>query len=389
MNLTSLFFLLLWSTPGDVVPSELVPRGITEKVGGYRPIRAEMDQSAEIVKQSPEDLSAPKYGMIELGDKRYAFIVEEAEEGGHKLFVDTNGDGDLTNDPAATWEATTQNDLTMYQGSAQVELPGEVLGTINLYRFDPNDPRRAALKNTVLYYSDFGYKYTLKLDDQQFETFISGAPSAEIALWLDRNQDGRPSMNYEMVSSGKPFNFTGTTYLLSVDGGQLSLEKAQTPIPQLPLPPDLRLGKDSLQFTATTMKGESIEFPKSYAGKIVMLDFWATWCGPCIGEIPNMKKAYEQWHDQGFEILGVSFDQEGMEERLTEFLAEQELPWNQIYEGKGWETTLGQQHDVSGIPFVLLVDGDSGKILGTSRELRGEGLADYVGKMLEGKRAEK
>jgi thiol-disulfide isomerase/thioredoxin len=118
-----------------------------------------------------------------------------------------------------------------------------------------------------------------------------------------------------------------------------------------------------------------------------MLDFWATWCGPCIREIPNMKKAYEENHENGFEILGISFDQENMEEKVKGFLEKNEMPWSQIYEGKYWETSLGKMHDVSGIPFVLLVDGDTGEILGTAKELRGEGLSEFIAQQLEKKKS--
>jgi hypothetical protein len=63
------------------------------------------------------------------------------------------------------------------------------------------------------------------------------------------------------------------------------------------------------------------------------------------------------------------------------------MPWAQIYEGKFWDTTLGKMHDVSGIPFVLLVDGDSGEILGTAQELRGEKLSDFIAEQLEKKKS--
>jgi thiol-disulfide isomerase/thioredoxin len=119
-----------------------------------------------------------------------------------------------------------------------------------------------------------------------------------------------------------------------------------------------------------------------------MLDFWATWCGPCIAELPHLKKAYADWHDKGFDVLGISFDDQDLAEKLTTFTTEHEMPWPQIYEGKGWNTSLGELYDVSGIPFVLLVDGDSGEIVATARNLHGPDLSDFIGKALEQKNAD-
>ena len=78
----------------------------------------------------------------------------------------------------------------------------------------------------------------------------------------------------------------------------------------------------------------------------------------------------------------ISFDRADAEEKIKEFEEKHELSWSQIYEGKYWDTTIGKMHDVSGIPFVLLVDGDSGEILATARELRGPGLSAFIGKQL-------
>lgn len=382
MTISFLLSMVLLTPVADSVQSEFVAEGVTQRVGGYRPVRAEMADELESVKVKPEGVEAGKFGELEFGDKKFAFLLTEPEEGDATLYVDSNADGDFTNDPQAEWETRTQGPATMYNGSAMVELEEGKLGKVNLYRFDPNDERRASLKNTMLYYADFGTEYKFSLDGAEHSSFVAGAIAEGDRLSVDRNNDGKSSYNYEMIEIGQPFNFTGTTYVFSVKDGSLTLDKSETEVPQLPLPPDLRVGGKALEFTATTTAGDKIEFPKSYAGKIVMLDFWATWCGPCIGEIPNMKAAYEAHHEDGFEILGISFDQADMEDKLKDFTESKEMPWPQIYEGKGWETTLGKMHDVSGIPFVLLVDGDTGEILANASQLRGEGLTDVVGKAL-------
>lgn len=371
------------------IKESFVAEGMSQKMGGYRPIRAEMIDESKGIAKAPEGLSAPKYGRIEIDGKSWAFILDEPKEDKATLYIDANNDGDLTNDPEVSWMPRKLGGFNTYNGTAKVELSKDQPGAIGLYRFDPKDPSRAPLKNTLMFFIDFGTQYQLVIDGKEFTTFAAGplSPSGSLPLPLDRNDDGKISRNYEMVKLGEPFNFTGNSYVLSAVDGKLTLSKSDKELPQLPLPPDLRIGKPALEFTATLMDGKEVHFPKDYKGRLVMLDFWATWCGPCIREIPNMKKAYEENHENGFEILGISFDQENMEEKVKGFLEKNEMPWSQIYEGKYWETSLGKMHDVSGIPFVLLVDGDTGEILGTAKELRGEGLSEFIAQQLEKKKS--
>lgn len=182
---TTLVMLLASAAMSENVGMKFMASGATAKAGGYRPIRAELNGTADSVKKAPEGLEAAKYGTLTIGNKSWAVIVEEPEGKPAKLYVDTNGDGDLTNDPPATWNANTNNGLTMHQGNAQVDLGDGQLGTLGLYRFDPKDPVRGQLKNTLLFYTDYGYEVTVNLDGQEFTSFVSGVPNATSTLWID------------------------------------------------------------------------------------------------------------------------------------------------------------------------------------------------------------
>ncbi|MGC3960609.1 MAG: TlpA disulfide reductase family protein [Verrucomicrobiota bacterium] len=111
----------------------------------------------------------------------------------------------------------------------------------------------------------------------------------------------------------------------------------------------------------------------NYKGKVVLIDFWATWCGPCVKELPNVLAAYEKHHAAGFEIIGISLDSDA--QKLEKFVKEKNMPWSQFFDGNGWGNKLAQQYGVNSIPATYLLDRE-GKIIG--KGLRGEKLEEAV-----------
>lgn len=125
-----------------------------------------------------------------------------------------------------------------------------------------------------------------------------------------------------------------------------------------------------IEISGPTLDGSPIDI-KSLKGKVVLVDFWATWCGPCVAELPGVKKVFDEYHEKGFEIVGVSLDQD--KDALKNFVEENEMPWPQIIheseKSRGFSHPLAEKYKVEGIPRMILV-GKDGNVVASS--LRGE-----------------
>jgi peroxiredoxin len=113
------------------------------------------------------------------------------------------------------------------------------------------------------------------------------------------------------------------------------------------------IGKPAKDFTVTLLNDESCRL-STLKGKVVLIDFWATWCGPCRKEIPNLKEYYKALNKKGLEIIGISLDVK--EEKLQEYIKKEQLAWNISFSGKGWEDETARAYGVRSIPSYWLID---------------------------------
>jgi len=121
----------------------------------------------------------------------------------------------------------------------------------------------------------------------------------------------------------------------------------------------------------TDIDGKPIKI-SDYNNKLVLIDFWATWCGPCISELPHVKEAYKKYKDKGFDIIGISLDKNN--EKLKNFIQAKKMPWRQISDEKGWNSVYAKAYGIRSIPATYLLK--NGKII--AKNLRGNALEKAI-----------
>ena len=372
------------------------------------------DRPANITGE-PAYRGKPAYGVIRLGDAKNNQIVVVLDNPGGarppRLYVDPSGNGDLSsvtpvvmtaqpaNAPAQPGVRTAADpgDETRWSAAvpvvARYDLPGRAGNVASSLQFtlwagDLTYNREYNRQGTI---TVGGRAFRVALVDQnvtgRFNDFQHGADDPpKIVLLIDRKGTGVFDLRRDMIDAAKPFRLAGGVYeVTAIDarGTLISLRRSPKAVPGMVTPADLKIGSDMIDFVAAATQGKSIHFPDDYKGKVVLLDFWATWCPPCRAEVPNIVQTYNQYHRAGFDIVGVSLDQPNSSKKLADFTYQAGMAWPQIYDGGFWKAEIAQLYDINSIPMSYLVDGNTGTILAMGDDLRGQGLQAEVTKALQ------
>ncbi len=139
----------------------------------------------------------------------------------------------------------------------------------------------------------------------------------------------------------------------------------------------LRIGGEPIPFDVKGIDGRALSLEK-YRGKVVLIDFWATWCAPCRVEMPNVVRLHKKFRDKGFEIIGVSLDRD--RGAMENYLKSSGMEWPQYFDGGGWNNRIAAKYKVRSIPATYLID-RQGKI--RYRTLRGKELEKAVEELVK------
>jgi peroxiredoxin len=158
---------------------------------------------------------------------------------------------------------------------------------------------------------------------------------------------------------------------------RLALDKSQrTDESSSSQPSAVLVGKKAIDFNVKDLDGKELSLEK-YRGKVVLLDFWAVWCGPCLAEMPNLKKAHKQFKGKNFQIVGISLDKD--KSTLLNYMKKQGITWPQFFDGNGWNNEIAKLYKVNSIPRAYLIDGE-----GVIRKanLRGRALHSAIAELI-------
>jgi len=316
--------------------------------------------------------SSPRYRKVMIGNSPttdgVAVVIDEAPGKDPRVYIDANANGDLTDDPNPDWirgdfdvlhkDLTIKATFVVNTKPHVVELPYKLL-----YFSRANQEQRVALqprfdRSGVLAVGGKEYKVILHTSNGRG---LYSDPKA-LTIGVDRNLDGKVDgsrLSGEIFIGAQPFNLAGETYLIkgvSELGDTFTVEISPTKV----APKEhIAVGERAPDFEFQTLDGRRMK-RSDFRGRVLMVDFMATWCGPCIAALPETIKLYERFDRSKFEILSVSLDggdgSNVTHNDLVEFTKQRRISWPLFFDGGGFENVAAKKYNVVTLPAHLIVD---------------------------------
>jgi thiol-disulfide isomerase/thioredoxin/S1-C subfamily serine protease len=357
-------------------------------VGYYRPASVQLTEKPfKQPKAEPRYQSKkPLYGVLQLGDaadNRFLVAVDEPDGGQPKIYIDRHGDGDLTNSGPGDWDRS--NGPTCFAGNVLIDVPyptGKIPYNFCFYRMKSRMPDR------LFYYRNGGREGEVVLDGKHYRVLVLDDNAdgrfddlQNGSFIIDLNQDNKldaTTDSAEYFQLNEPFNVHGKVWevaSMTADGLHIALQPSRA---EVAIKPYLDPGCPAPEFVGKGLDGQTIDLQaEATKGKYVLLDFWASWCGPCRGEFLTLRRLYARYKDHGLTIIGVNLDSDLAP--AVNAAEQAQLLYPHIFDGQGWKNAVARLYRVHGIPQVYLLDSQL-KIVG--KQLRGVALEQRLRELL-------